>query len=104
EPVTYGDGLADRVRALAPDGVDVALDYVGRDAVASSAALLAPGGTVTSITDATARTEHGGHYVWVRPSSADLEALGALIDAGKVAVEVGQVFDLADAADAHRAS
>lgn len=104
EPVTYGDGLAERVRALAPDGVDVALDYVGGDAVATSAALLAPGGTVTSITDATARTEHGGQYVWVRPSSADLEALGALIDAGKVAVEVGQVFDLADAADAHRAS
>ncbi len=104
EPVTYGDGLADRVRALAPDGVDVALDYAGGDAVATSAALLAPGGTVTSITDATARTEHGGHYVWVRPSSADLEALGALIDAGKVAVEVGQVFDLADAAEAHRAS
>ncbi|MEU2202704.1 NADP-dependent oxidoreductase [Isoptericola sp. NPDC019482] len=104
EPVSYGDGLADRVRALAPDGVDVALDYVGGDAVATSVALLAPGGTVTSITDATARTEHGGQYVWVRPSSADLEALGALIDAGKVGVEVGQVFDLADAADAHRAS
>ncbi|MFI2101905.1 NADP-dependent oxidoreductase [Isoptericola sp. NPDC019693] len=104
EPVTYGDGLADRVRALAPDGVDVALDYVGGDAVATSAAVLAPGGVVTSITDAAARTEHGGHYVWVRPSSADLEALGALIDSGKVTVEVGQVFDLADAADAHRAS
>lgn len=26
EPVTYGEGLAERIRALAPDGVDAALD------------------------------------------------------------------------------
>lgn len=30
-PVAYGDGLADRVRAAAPGGVDVALDTVGTD-------------------------------------------------------------------------
>ena len=30
EPTTYGEGLADRVRALAPDGVDAAIDCVGR--------------------------------------------------------------------------
>lgn len=29
EPVEYGDGLADRVRALAPDGVTVVADFVG---------------------------------------------------------------------------
>jgi NADPH:quinone reductase-like Zn-dependent oxidoreductase len=104
EPVTYGDGLADRVRAVAPDGIDVALDFVGGEAVAASAELLADGGTIASVTDPTARTEHGGHYVWVRPSAADLDALTALFDAGKLTVEVAQVFDLADAADAHRAS
>ncbi len=31
EPVTYGDGLLERIRALAPEGVDVALDFVGSD-------------------------------------------------------------------------
>lgn len=104
EPVTYGDGLVDQVRAIAPDGVDVALDFVGGGAVAASAELLADGGTIASITDPTARTEHGGHYLWVRPSTADLDALTALFEAGKLTVEVAQVFDLADAADAHRAS
>ena len=104
EPVTYGDGLAERVRALAPGGVDVALDYVGGDAVTTSAEVLAPGGCVASITDPAARDEHGGHYVWVRPSSTDLDALTALIDGGEVGVEVARVFDLADAAEAHRAS
>ncbi len=29
EPVAYGEGLVDRVRALAPDGVDTALDVAG---------------------------------------------------------------------------
>ena len=29
EPVAYGEGLVERVRALAPDGVDVALDVAG---------------------------------------------------------------------------
>ena len=29
EPVVYGAGLAGRVRALAPDGVDLALDVAG---------------------------------------------------------------------------
>jgi NADPH:quinone reductase-like Zn-dependent oxidoreductase len=104
EPVEYGEGLADRVRALAPRGVDVALDYVGGDAVAVSAEVLAPGGVITSIADPAARTEHGGIYAWVRPSTADLEALGALADEGVLTVEVAQTFDLADAADAHRAS
>jgi NADPH2:quinone reductase len=104
EPVAYGDGLADRVRALAPGGVDVVLDYAGHGAVATSAPLLAPGGVMTSITDSSARDAHGGNYVWVRPSTDDLDALAALIDAGTVAVEVAQVFDLAEAAAAHRAS
>src|SRR5947209_17416843 len=31
DPVRYGEGLADRVRALAPDGVDAAIDAVGTD-------------------------------------------------------------------------
>jgi NADPH:quinone reductase-like Zn-dependent oxidoreductase len=33
EPVTYGDGLADRVRVLAPDGVTAAIDLHGTDTV-----------------------------------------------------------------------
>nr|BFF21098.1 hypothetical protein GCM10025730_46190 [Promicromonospora thailandica] len=38
------------------------------------------------------------------PSTADLDALTALFDSGKLSVEVAQVFDLADTAEAHRAS
>ncbi|WP_136518341.1 NADP-dependent oxidoreductase [Cellulomonas telluris] len=104
EPVVYGDGLADRVRALAPQGVDVVLDYGSDDLVPTTRAVLAEGGTVASIVDAAARDELGGHYVWVRPSTADLDALSALADAGQLRVDVAEVFDLADAAAAHEAS
>lgn len=104
EPVVYGDGLADRVRALAPQGVDVVLDYGSDDLVPTTRAVLAEGGTVASIVDAAARDELGGHYVWVRPSTADLDALSALADAGQLRVDLAQVFDLADAAAAHEAS
>ncbi len=104
QPVAYGAGLVDDVRALAPDGVDVVLDYGTDDLVGATRALLRPGGSVASIVDAKARDELGGHYVWVRPSTPDLEALAALIDAGQVRVDVAEVFDLADAAAAHEAS
>ena len=40
----------------------------------------------------------------MRPSTADLDALTALIDAGTVKVDVAEVFELADAAAAHEAS
>ncbi|MBD8059270.1 NADP-dependent oxidoreductase [Cellulomonas sp. JH27-2] len=104
EPVAYGDGLADRVRELAPDGVDVVLDYGSDDLVATTRAVLAEGGTVASIVDAAARDELGGHYVWVRPSSADLDSLTALVESGDLVVDVAEVFDLADASAAHDAS
>jgi len=50
EPVAYGDGLAGRVRDLAPDGVDVALDTVGTDeAVDVSLELVADRARVATI-------------------------------------------------------
>ncbi len=104
EPVTYGEGLVERVRALAPQGVDVLLDFGGDDLVATARGVLAAGGVVASIVDAAARDELGGHYVWARPSAEDLDALTALLDAGTVTVDVAEVFELADAAAAHRAS
>ncbi|ACY21803.1 Alcohol dehydrogenase zinc-binding domain protein [Gordonia bronchialis DSM 43247] len=104
EPVTYGEGLAERVRALEPEGVDVVLDYVGGDALDSVPDVLRAGGTVASITDARARDEFGGQYVWVRPSATDLAELARLGQTGELKPEIAEVFDLADAAAAHERS
>lgn len=101
EPVEYGDGLADRVRALAPQGVDLVLDYGSDELVPTTRAVLADGGSVASIVDGAAREELGGHLVWVRPSTADLDALSRLADDGALRVDVAQVFELADTAAAH---
>ncbi|GAA1507462.1 NADP-dependent oxidoreductase [Streptomyces albidochromogenes] len=103
EPVAYGDGLADRVRALAPEGVDAVLDLVGGDALKISPELLAPGGRLASIADG-AVVGLGGTYVFVRPDAADLTALAELAERGALAVEVAAVFPLEQAADAMRLS
>ncbi|WP_329319781.1 NADP-dependent oxidoreductase [Streptomyces sp. NBC_01262] len=101
EPVTYGEGLADRVRALAPDGVDAVLDLVGGDALTVSPDLLATGGRLVSIADG-AVLGLGGRYFWVRPDAADLAALSELAERGVVEVEVAATFPLEKAADAQR--
>lgn len=103
EPVTYGPGLADRIRELAPDGVDAALDFVGGDAVDVSQQVLKERGRVASIADPDAVTK-GGHLVWVRPDPADLTALGELADQGRLVVHVDRVLPLAEAAEAWRIS
>ncbi|MFI5803790.1 NADP-dependent oxidoreductase [Streptomyces sp. NPDC051561] len=102
-PVTYGDGLAERVRELAPEGVDAVLDLVGGDALQMSPEVLAKGGRLASIADGAVK-ELGGDYVFVRPDSADLTALTELVEAGEIKVEVAAVYPLQKAADAFRDS
>ncbi|SFD24136.1 NADP-dependent oxidoreductase [Streptomyces aidingensis] len=104
EPVVYGEGLAERVRALAPDGVDAALDFAGAGAAEASLPLLRSGpGRLVSIVDPGV-TELGGEYVWVRPDAEGLAELGRLADAGRLTVPVGGTFPLAEAAEAWRVS
>ncbi|MGX1268976.1 NADP-dependent oxidoreductase [Streptomyces phaeoluteigriseus] len=103
EPVTYGDGLAERVRGLAPEGVDAVFDTVGGDTLKTSADLLAPEGRLVSIADA-AVVDHGGRYCFVRPDAEDLTRLAELAEQGVVSVHVSETFPLERAADAHRRS
>ncbi|MGW8552477.1 NADP-dependent oxidoreductase [Streptomyces tubercidicus] len=103
EPVIYGEGLAARVRGLAPEGIDAAVDFVGGGVVDVSQGLLKDRSRVASITDGEVKAK-GGHMVWVRPDTADLTALGALADAGKLTVPVAASFPLSEAAEAFRQS
>lgn len=103
EPVAYGDGLVERVRSLAPDGVDVVLDLVGGGAVATAPEVGTERVRVGSVADPEV-TAVGGAYMWVRPDSADLAALAALVDEGAVRPEIAQVFPLEETAAAHELS
>jgi NADPH:quinone reductase-like Zn-dependent oxidoreductase len=100
EPVAYGEGLADRLRALAPDGVDVALDLVGGDALTVSAGLVNKPERLASIVDAAGVKKLGGAYVFVKPSTADLTALAGFVADGRLTVTVARTFPLAEAAQA----
>ncbi|MGK5643362.1 zinc-binding dehydrogenase, partial [Streptomyces sp. URMC 126] len=58
---------------------------------------------IASVADMAA-AEIGGTYVFVRPDTADLTALGDLADAGKLTVPLDAVLPLAEAAEAFRRS
>jgi NADPH:quinone reductase-like Zn-dependent oxidoreductase len=49
EPAAYGDGLADRVRALAPDGVTAAIDLHGTETVHAARELGVPDARICTI-------------------------------------------------------
>ena len=100
--MTYGDGLAERVRELAPNGVDVVLDLVG-GVLETTKAVLAEGGRHGSITDNTV-AEAGGIAAWVRPDAADLQALARPRRRWQAHVPVAEVFALKDAAKAFELS
>ncbi|NED53525.1 NADP-dependent oxidoreductase, partial [Micromonospora aurantiaca] len=85
EPVSYGDGLAERVRELAPGGVTAVADFVGGQ-LDTTLAVLASGGRHVSIADNTV-DEHGGAWIWVRPNGAKLADLARLADRGALKVE-----------------
>jgi len=102
EPVAYGEGLAGRVRALAPEGVDVVADFIG-GVLQTTLAVLKAGGRHGSVVDGEVAGS-GGIYAWVRPNSADLQALADLADSGTLTVPIAQRFPLTAAAEAFRAS
>ena len=59
EPTTYGDGLVDRVRELAPDGVDAALDAAGGGALPALVELAGNPDHVVTIADYEGAQETG---------------------------------------------
>ncbi|MEU7023389.1 NADP-dependent oxidoreductase [Streptomyces sp. NPDC046203] len=107
-PVTYGDGLADRVRAAAPRGVDAVFDAAGHDTLPVSIELLG-GDTSRIVTIAAADADaHGVVFSGVRV--ADDLARRWLAEHARLAVEgrlrldVAEVLPLKDAARAQELS
>lgn len=105
EPVAYGEGLEQRVRKMAPDGIDAALDCIGTDeALASSLALVPHADRMVSVVAPRERAEADGyHRIWgSTPSSAAYRdsvraELIALAAAGKLEVTVARTYPLAEA-------
>lgn len=102
EPVAYGEGLAQRVRAVAPGGVSVVADFVG-GVVDASLDVLAEGGRHASVADPSVLGA-GGQWMWVRPDGADLAVLASMVADGRLTVPVAATYPLAELPQAFRAS
>jgi NADPH:quinone reductase-like Zn-dependent oxidoreductase len=109
-PVTYGEGLAERVRAAAPGGVDRALDAVGKGGVLPlSVELTGSADRVLTIADIPGAQEHGVRFTGgaegVEPYHARAYAAAlALHEAGTLRLPLHRVLPLAEAAEAQRTS
>ncbi|MFI8852343.1 NADP-dependent oxidoreductase [Streptomyces sp. NPDC053499] len=106
-PVTYGDGWPERVRAVAPRGVDAVLDTSGADVLGDSARLASGGAArVLTLADPQAAQAHGVRF---SAGGSGLDRTGPALDQalalhrrGTLVVPVHEPVPLAEAARAHR--
>jgi NADPH:quinone reductase-like Zn-dependent oxidoreductase len=106
EPVTYGEGLVDRVRAIAPQGVDAVLDASGRGEIPDSIELAGgPARVLTLVAFDAADTGIQVHMSAPGESGAQaLRDILNLMETGRLRVPIWRTFPLAEAADALQVS
>ncbi|MEU4494261.1 NADP-dependent oxidoreductase [Streptomyces sp. NPDC023998] len=105
-PVAYGDGLAERVRAAAPQGVDAVFDAAGKWVLPLSIELR--GGTterIVTIADPEAQA-HGVTFSGGGTERPEIALAGhaRLAADGRLRIPVVEVFPLAEASKAHALS
>jgi NADPH:quinone reductase-like Zn-dependent oxidoreductase len=105
EPVTYGDGMADRVRALSPAGVDVAVDVAGSGVLPELIDLAGGAANVITLADFAGAEKYGVHFsngFTDGHAFHSLATVGDLIAAGRFWLPVERTYPLAEIAEAHR--
>ncbi|MEU4871576.1 NADP-dependent oxidoreductase [Streptomyces sp. NPDC021608] len=103
--LVYGDNLVQRVRELAPDGVDAVFDAAGKGALEDSITLR--GGTDRIVTTADFRARELGVVFAEGPqrrSAARLAELAREAADGTLVTTISAAYPLADAAKAQEAS
>ncbi len=102
-PTTYGPGLVERVRKLAPKGVNAALDIAGSGVIPELIELVGDPSRVVSVADFTA-PQYGAQVSLVAQKNPRL----VLIEAARLYLEgafrmpVGKAFPLARASEAFK--
>jgi NADPH:quinone reductase-like Zn-dependent oxidoreductase len=103
-PTAYGTGLVQRVRALAPSGVDRAFDVAGRGALPELIELTGSPDRVLTIADPQAQQYR---VLFTSGGQRAYQAFGEaarLFTQGRFTLPIARTFPLADAPDAHRIS
>ncbi len=107
EPTTYGDGLVERVRDLARNGVDAALDAAGGGALPALVELAGGPEHVVTIADYQGAEQTGATFSGGMGTGRAVHALREIaepIEDGRFSLPVAQTFGLEQIAEAHRVS
>jgi NADPH2:quinone reductase len=102
EPVEYGDGLADRLRQAAPDGVDAFIDLFGPDYVQLAVDLGVPRERINTIISFAKAAEVGAKTEGSAEAStpAVLQEIADLIASGALDFDVAATYPLDRVVDA----
>ena len=103
-PVAYGDGVADRIRAAAPGGVDAFIDTYGDGYVELALALGVATDRIDTIADFAAAAKYGVKTdggTAAGPGAAVLAELAGLIADGQLEVPIANVYPLAQVREAY---
>lgn len=101
-PVSYGEGLVDRVRAVAQGGVDAALDAAGPEALRASMELVKNKERIRTMVSFDLANELGIRPIIGTRTAARLAELCDIYAQGKLHIHIRKVFPLDQAASAHR--
>lgn len=98
--VAYGDGVAERVRKAAPDGIDAVLDLVGGSALEDVAGLLNNGGPLITAADPVTAAEHGGVMIERTATAETLAEVARLVSDGTLDPHIVGTYPFTAAAEA----
>ncbi|MFJ9775423.1 NADP-dependent oxidoreductase [Kitasatospora sp. NPDC101157] len=92
EPVAYGPGLADRVRALAPEGITAATDLFGRDAAETALKLGVAPERITVVADGPAPPPGVRKLGALDAAPGTLERIADAIRCGGITVPIAATY------------
>jgi NADPH:quinone reductase-like Zn-dependent oxidoreductase len=101
---TYGEGLVERVRALAPNGIDAVIDTTGRDVLPDSIELRGGTDRIVTIADTSASGLGVTYTSKSDRAGFDLAGLAALRASGQVTTTIAATFPFEEASKAHELS
>jgi NADPH:quinone reductase-like Zn-dependent oxidoreductase len=103
-PIAYGDGVADRIKAAAPGGVDALIDTYGDGYVELAITLGVAPERIDTIADYAAAARYGVKTdggTAAGPGAEVLAELAALIADGQLEVPIANVYPLAQVREAY---
>ncbi|MEV8311860.1 NADP-dependent oxidoreductase [Streptomyces flavidovirens] len=102
-PVAYGEGLEQRVRELAPQGVDASLDLTGSgEAISVSVAVTGDRSRIVTLASPPLAQQYGITMMFGTRSAATVAQVAQAVARGEATLPIARRFALAAMAEAHQ--